>query len=719
MRKSMLRVLAAVAALLPTLFAPLHAAPCAGFGDVDSTSPFCANVQWLKNRAITLGCTASTYCPDEAVSRLAMAAFMNRLGTALTPHELRVENEAADLDPDTTPIVCQTGDFLADGFARVAYVDSRFSSTANADVELAAQLVMSADAGASWIDIGPFGSRTSVAAGGRSLLADMGFANLDAGAQARFGVRITRVGAGGDDLAANRCHVRVRVFNRNEPPANQPPVVDAGSDRAIVLPAVANLSASADDDGLPDPPGALTLAWSKVSGPGTVAFGNASSVATTASFSSAGVYVLRLSASDGALDASDDITISVEDAGSLPPPPETVAPPLQAGVVGDIANDTRFLYTGPNPIQTGVAPGAIEPLHAAVLRGRVTDRAGAGLPGAVVSVAQRPELGRTLSRADGRFDLAVSGGRAVTLNYAKDGFLPVQRRVSAPPRDYRTLDDVVLIPLDSKVTPIALGSAATQVHRANSVSDANGTRTATLVVPAATTATLVMPDGSTQPIAALSVRATEYTVGTNGPAAMPAVLPPATGYTYAVELSADEASAAGAASVQFSQPLLNYVDNFLRFPVGMAVPTGYYDRGKGQWIPSPNGRVIRIAAIDQGVATVDSVGTGALPALVLSTAERQQLAQLYTVGKELWRVPIPHFTPWDHNWPYGPPTDATPPQVPDLQRRQHRRVREPGARRGDTAGRREGRAALHERSRAGAHRGAHAAHSAERPDDSR
>ena len=29
---------------------------------------------------------------------------------------------------------------------------------------------------------------------------------------------------------------------------------------------------------------------------------------------------------------------------------------------------------------------------------------------------------------------------------------------------------------------------------------------------------------------------------------------------------------------------------------------------------------------------------------------------------------IPHFTPWDHNWPYGPPTDATPPQVPDLQR---------------------------------------------------
>ena len=26
-------------------------------------------------------------------------------------------------------------------------------------------------------------------------------------------------------------------------------------------------------------------------------------------------------------------------------------------------------------------------------------------------------------------------------------------------------------------------------------------------------------------------------------------------------------------------------------------------------------------------------------------------------------MPITHFTPWDHNWPYGPPPGAKPPQL--------------------------------------------------------
>ena len=42
----------------------------------------------------------------------------------------------------------------------------------------------------------------------------------------------------------------------------------------------------------------------------------------------------------------------------------------------------------------------------------------------------------------------------------------------------------------------------------------------------------------------------------------------------------DEALAAGATDVRFSQPLFHYVENFLNFPVGMVVPTGYYDRPK-------------------------------------------------------------------------------------------------------------------------------------------
>jgi hypothetical protein len=63
-----------------------RALPCAGFTDVDDTSQFCGNVTWLKNRGITLGCTSTTlYCPNDFVSRLQMAAFMNRLGDSLFP----------------------------------------------------------------------------------------------------------------------------------------------------------------------------------------------------------------------------------------------------------------------------------------------------------------------------------------------------------------------------------------------------------------------------------------------------------------------------------------------------------------------------------------------------------------------------------------------------------------------------------------------------------
>ena len=72
-------------AIVALVAADARAAPCAGFTDVDDTSPFCENVQWLRNRAITVGCTSTLYCPDQVVTRLAMAAFLNRFANAVTP----------------------------------------------------------------------------------------------------------------------------------------------------------------------------------------------------------------------------------------------------------------------------------------------------------------------------------------------------------------------------------------------------------------------------------------------------------------------------------------------------------------------------------------------------------------------------------------------------------------------------------------------------------
>jgi hypothetical protein len=355
--------------------------------------------------------------------------------------------------------------------------------------------------------------------------------------------------------------------------------------------------------------------------------------------------------------------------GSLPPDPAVVASPLATTEVTPLAEATAFLYTGSTPIQRGVAAGTIESRRVAIIRGTVLDRAGAPLSGVTIAVKDHPEFGDTLSRANGMFDLAVNGGGLLTILYAKPGYLPVQRQVQTPWQNYAFTTDVVLIPLDPQVTRIDLhGSSAMQVAQGSPSTDADGTRQATLLFPSGTTAHMRLANGTTQPLSSLHVRATEYTVGETGPHAMPGPLPPTSGYTYAVELSVDEAMAAGATRVDFTQPVPVYVDNFLDFPVGGIVPAGWYDRDTAAWVPSDNGTIVQLLGTDSaGRALLDVDGSGQaadssmLSALGISDAERAQLATLYPVGKSLWRVPITHFTPWDCNNPYGPPLDAEPP----------------------------------------------------------
>jgi len=95
------------------------------------------------------------------------------------------------------------------------------------------------------------------------------------------------------------------------PPVNRPPTVDAGGDQSITLPTnTISLNGIASDDGLPQG-STLQLAWSKVSGPGPVVFSNATNAIGTATFTTPGTYVLKLTASDGQLSSSDTLTVVV------------------------------------------------------------------------------------------------------------------------------------------------------------------------------------------------------------------------------------------------------------------------------------------------------------------------------------------------------------------------------------------------------------------------
>jgi hypothetical protein len=104
------------------------------------------------------------------------------------------------------------------------------------------------------------------------------------------------------------------TINKPAVPVNAAPVVGAGPDGSVVRPALASLAGSVSDDGLPQG-NPVTSQWTQVSGPGTATFTNAANPATTVAFSTAGTYVLRLTATDGDLSAFDEVTITASDPG--------------------------------------------------------------------------------------------------------------------------------------------------------------------------------------------------------------------------------------------------------------------------------------------------------------------------------------------------------------------------------------------------------------------
>ena len=104
-----------------------------------------------------------------------------------------------------------------------------------------------------------------------------------------------------------------------------------------------------------------------------------------------------------------------------------------------------FLYSGADPVQTGVDPRRHRAgTHVGVVRGRVLDGAGDPLPSVTVTVVDHPELGQTVTRADGRYDLAVNAGGEMTLRYERPTYLTVDRTADPRCSTIENLEDVVL-----------------------------------------------------------------------------------------------------------------------------------------------------------------------------------------------------------------------------------------------------------------------------------
>lgn len=169
---------------------------------------------------------------------------------------------------------------------------------------------------------------------------------------------------------------------------NQAPIVDAGASQSVPVSGTVNLNGTVTDDGLPNPPSAVTTTWSKVSGPGTVTFGNAAAVDTTARFSTAGTYVLQLLANDGSLKTSDTVTITITDS--------TTPQPVQGFFVSPTGSSKGDGSAAkPWDLQTALSqPAAVKPgstiwLRGGTYRGEFTSNL-VGTANAPITVAAYP-----------------------------------------------------------------------------------------------------------------------------------------------------------------------------------------------------------------------------------------------------------------------------------------------------------------------------------------
>lgn len=372
-------------------------------------------------------------------------------------------------------------------------------------------------------------------------------------------------------------------------------------------------------------------------GIGTVTLTGSKSVAPTATTT----YTITGSGTEGTVSS----TVTVQVAGNPAPQPE--------GSFGAQYN---------NLVPADATVATYDEKRFSLVTGKVQDEAGQPLAGVAVTVHGHLEYGTATTGSDGSFNLPVEGGGFLTMVFKMEGRITSHRQVNVGWNDYGIVEPIRMLPVDPVQTEVAFdGNSATVItHTATEVSDSFGHRAATMVFTGDNQAYLVDEQGKdVQALSKVTVRATEYATQES----MPAKLPPNSAYTYCSELQVD-----GAERVRFAKPVPMWVDNFLGFEVGEVVPVGYYDRDKAQWIPSDNGVVVRLLDTDSDGAAdaLDSTGDGQPDDLNSSGSFSDEVrgvtaSSRFRPNATFWRAEVKHFTPWDCNWPYGPPPDAGPP----------------------------------------------------------
>ncbi len=99
---------------------------------------------------------------------------------------------------------------------------------------------------------------------------------------------------------------------------NEAPIVDAGPDQVSWIgksgtadQETINLTGAVSDDGNPDPPGAVSILWTQVSGPASTVISPENATSASVTITVAGIYTFRLTADDTDKQSSDTVDILV------------------------------------------------------------------------------------------------------------------------------------------------------------------------------------------------------------------------------------------------------------------------------------------------------------------------------------------------------------------------------------------------------------------------
>lgn len=116
----------------------------------------------------------------------------------------------------------------------------------------------------------------------------------------------------------------------------------------------------------------------------------------------------------------------------------------------------RFMIAD-DSVQSYAQEKTFDKYRAAIVRGRVvrSDDGGAGIVSVRVSVVENAQFGFTLSREDGYFDMLVNGDEWITLQFHRNAYVPLKRRIFVRAKNINLLEDQVEMRLVNGNNPIS------------------------------------------------------------------------------------------------------------------------------------------------------------------------------------------------------------------------------------------------------------------------